>query len=297
MLDKVETYELAREIGIQTPSIRVVRSAADLDGGLEEIGFPCGLKPRHSHHFAKHFRTTKLIVANDRFELEGALRRTDALGLEMILTEIIPGPETELLSCCGYMDEHGEPLTHFTFSKIRQYPVQYGQGCYVVSDWNEEVIAEALRFLRGIGLCGLFHVEFKRDPRDGGLKLMECNHRFTIEAMLAPADLPLLTYNRILGRPLPAPRPYRSGVHLWAPYMDARAFPTYRRRGQLTWFSWLRSLLRRKRFQGFRWDDPMPSLYSQLSLAGRWLGRRLRGSRSALEATPLSSLEEEQTQE
>ena len=36
-----------------------------------------------------------------------------------------------------------------------------------------------LAFLRGAGVRGLANVEFKRDERDGRLKLIECNYRFT----------------------------------------------------------------------------------------------------------------------
>lgn len=282
MLDKEKTHDLARRVGVATPLMWTPRSDADLDEALEEIGFPCAIKPLFSHRFAHKFGTAaKLLIASDRRQLEGGLRRTHALGLEMAVTEIIPGPETELLSYCGYMDERGEPLAHFTFRKIRQFPIRFGLGCYVVSDWNEEVIEEGLRFLRGIGLRGLFHVEFKRDPRDGRLKLLECNHRFVIEALLAPADLPLLAYNRALDRPLPPPRPYRSGTHLWSPVNDARAFLSYRRRGELTLAEWLGSLLHRQLFHAFRWTDPLPSVYSNLALLARalrrWLLRRPSG--------------------
>jgi predicted ATP-grasp superfamily ATP-dependent carboligase len=233
------------------------------------------VKPRQTHRWAVHFKTEKLIVAEDRAALVGALEKTGSLGLETIVTEIIPGPETRLLSHAGYLDEHGEPLSQFTFRKYRQLPIHFGIGTYVVSDWNEEVIEAGLAFLRAAGLRGLFHVEFKHDERDGELKLLECNHRFTIESSFAPVDLPLLAYSRVLGRPSPAPRRYRSGVHLWEPYRDLRALLAYRRRGELSVAGWLRTLAHRQRFHSFAWSDPRPALYSRLVLARRWLRKRL----------------------
>ena len=247
----------------------------DPDPEPVEIDFPCALKPLHSHLFAQRFgAANKLLVATDRRELREGLSRMQAVGLEMAVTEIIPGPETELRSHCGYLGEGGEPLTQFTFSKIRQFPTHFGLGCYVVSDWDEDVIEAGLRFLHGVGLRGLFHVEFKRDRRDGQLKLLECNHRFTIEAMFSPVDLPLLAYNRVVGRQPPPARAYERGIHLWSPANDVRALRSYRRQGELSLRGWLRSLLRRRRrFHAFEWSDPMPSLRFHLA----WLARGLRG--------------------
>ena len=54
--------------------------------------------------------------------------------------------------------------------------------------------------------------------RDGQLKLIECNHRFTAAIELVRAsglDLALFTYNRLLGRPPPEIGPQRDGTRLW----------------------------------------------------------------------------------
>jgi D-aspartate ligase len=277
MLDKDKTHELAAELGIDAPRTWTARSDLSLDEAIEEIGFPCAIKPLHSHLFAHVFgAANKLLVANDRSQLATGLERMHKLGLEMSVTEIIPGPDTALESYCGYLDERGEPLTHFTFRKLRQFPIHFGLGCYVVSDWNRDVIDAGLRFLRGSGLRGLFHVEFKRDPRDGRLKLLECNHRFTIEAVFSPVDLPLLAYNRVVGLPAPPARPPRNGTYLWSPVNDARAFLSYRRRGELTLAGWARTLLHRQRFHAFQWSDPFPAIYYHLAWLGRILGRVLQ---------------------
>jgi D-aspartate ligase len=43
----------------------------------------------------------------------------------------------------------------------------------VVTRWRPEVAEAGLRFLRAIGPRGMAHAEFKRDSRDGELKLIE----------------------------------------------------------------------------------------------------------------------------
>jgi predicted ATP-grasp superfamily ATP-dependent carboligase len=120
-----------------------------------------------------------------------------------------------------------------------------------------------LRFLRGAGLRGFGNVEFKRDARDGHLKLIECNARFTrLHEMLEVCglDVTLLVYNRLAGRPLPQLGRYRSGVWFWLPSSDFAAFRSLNQRGELSLAAWSRSLLRRPHFLRFEWGDPLPTL-------------------------------------
>jgi hypothetical protein len=72
----------------------------------------------------------------------------------------------------------------------------------------------------------------------------------------------------MLGRPLQPVTSYRTGVHLWAPTEDLRAFVAARRSGQTTSLGWLRSLLHRQHLAAFDRTDPGPALAS--------LRRRLR---------------------
>ena len=280
MLDKERTYELAAKVGIETPATVTVRTADELAAAAAELEYPCAIKPLHSNLFARHFGDrNKLLVAHNAGQLMEGWTRMNELGLEVMVTEIVPGGDDRLLSYCGYLDERGEPLTQFTFRKIRQFPPRFGLGCYVVSDWNPEVAEKGLRFLRGVGLRGLFHVEFKRDARDDQLKLIECNHRFTIELVFSPRNLPLLTYNRLLSRPLPSPRPYRAGQWLWNPVEDSRAARSHRRNGELSWSQWLRSLFHFQQFHAFRWDDPLPTIAYHLRKLTNFLARRFRRRR------------------
>ena len=198
----------------------------------------------------------------------------------MMVTEIVPGPDEGFCSYYTYLDEHGDPLLEVTKRKLRQFPPGFGAGCYHLTDWNPEVAELGLRFLQASGVRGLANVEFKRDPRDGRLKLIECNHRFTAaneQLRRCGADLALFTYNRILGRPLPEIEGYRRGVGHWYPLRDARAFVEYRRRGELRLGHWLATLLRPQTFPLASFRDPMPSLVS----AGRAdSAASLRGGRS-----------------
>ena len=272
MLDKRETYRLANEIGVETPLSFAIRTPDDISAALARIGYPCALKPVRSHEFVRHFAGRKAFVVHREEELEEAFARAASAGVEMLITEIIPGPDDQFCSYYSYLDEHGEPLLHCTKRKLRQYPIGFGSGCFHVTDWNPEVAEVGLRFFQGVGLRGLGNVEFKRDARDGRLKLIECNHRLTAATGLLRAaglDLPLFVYNRLLDRPLPQVERYRRGFTMWYPTRDVRAFVAYRRQGQISRLAWVRTVLRRHHLPVASLADPRPALAHHLRLFSR----------------------------
>jgi D-aspartate ligase len=278
MLDKERTYELARGAGVATPRTATVASAEEALRAAGGFELPVGLKPLQSHEWAKH-RSEKFIVAGDAGELRAVSEWAFAPRVPMLLTEVIPGPETDICTYFTYVDQSGEPVFDYTKSKIRQWPKRSGLTCYQVSDRRPEVIEAGRRLVQGIGLRGVAIPEFKRDPRDGEWKLIEVNHRFTGSLDLTRhcgIDMALIAYDATVGRPVARPDGYRTGVTQWNPIEDVRALVDYRRDGELTVPQWVRSVARRQHFPMMRADDPMPtvaSLGSKLGRAARKLAR------------------------
>jgi D-aspartate ligase len=276
MLDKDRTYELARAAGVPAPRVVLVRPG-DAVPALGDLAFPCAVKPRHSHEFARHFGfRLKLFVAHDGEELAGHLERMGALGLEMLVTEIIPGPDDAHRSFYSYIAEDGRPLVRLTKRKHRQYPPEFGLTTYHEVTREPEVAEMGLRFFNGVGIRGAAVVEFKRDARDGSLKVIECNHRFTLGTEIvrhAGVDLPLIAYLDAIGRP-PEPVPgYKAGVRQWNPLSDARAWRAMRTNGALSDRQWIRSLMHPQHMAIWSWSDPGPSLHLAASRARHALSR------------------------
>jgi predicted ATP-grasp superfamily ATP-dependent carboligase len=108
----------------------------------------------------------------------------------------------------------------------------------------------------------LVNVEFKRDPRDGKCKLIECNARFTAAECLVAAsgfELGAFVYRRVIGLPQEPLAEYRSGLRLWDPFRDFTSFLSLRRNGKLTFAKWLASVLHAQTFPYFAWSDPAPA--------------------------------------
>jgi predicted ATP-grasp superfamily ATP-dependent carboligase len=264
MLDKNRTYALAGELGIPAPQTFTVRTPGDVEAVADRVAYPCALKPVQSHRFQRRTGSgRKAYVVHDAAELRARFAETLELGVEMLVTEIIPGGDDQVFGYHSYLDEHGEPLFGLTKRKLRSYPIQFGLGCYHETTVDPELAELGQAFMQKVGVRGLANVEFKRDARDGRLKLIECNHRFTApneQFRIAGIDIALFTYCRLAGRPMPRVDRYRAGVRLWHPGTDARAFLALRRRGELSLAGWLRSVARPQHFPLFRWDDPQPSL-------------------------------------
>ena len=268
LLDKLRTYDQSVAAGVPTPRYWRVSSVSDLEKIKDGLIFPLIIKPLFSHHVRKIWGAKYLLIQNYD-ELHQKFVELQHQNIEYLLMEFIPGGDDQLCSYYTYMDENGTPLFHFTKRVIRRYPENMGPACYHVTDWNPEVRDMGLKFFRHVRLRGLGNVEFKRDRRDGKLKIIECNARFTAANCLVKAaglDLPLLTYNKLTGRPLPPVDSYRSGLTLWLPVADFLAFKELRQQGKITWLGWLRSVLRPQLFQYFSWRDPMPAVV--------WAGRK-----------------------
>jgi D-aspartate ligase len=279
VLDKERTHELAVEHGIPVPRTTPVRDGNELRQAVEQIGFPCALKPLHAYEFRRIFHG-KGFVADTWSDLEEFFRLSERAGVEMLVTEMVRGPDRYHSGYC-YLDEHGESLLTFTKQKLRQYPITFGAGVYHVMDWNDEVAELTLRFCRAVGLRGLINVEYKRDSRDGRLMLIEANHRFTASTALhlaAGLDVPLFVYNRLTSRALPhVGRPYKEGATLWYPLDDFRAFKEYRRRGEMTTSQYVRSVARPQNFSVASVSDPGPLLLAlQPRVRGLWRSIRRR---------------------
>jgi len=208
-LDKMRSYEAAWEIGVATPRTRRINRGSDIEAAAEHVGFPALLKPVFSIAFYGRFGT-KLFVVNNAAELKEACRLADEAGHAMILQEMIPGPDENVLCCKTYVSDDGEVHPCVIGSKECIYPPSFGVTQVQVVINAPEVERQAAAYLKHIGYRGaLACIEWKRDPRDGLYKLIELNARSVLAiglAKYAGVDLiDMLRRDKLGLAPLPAP--------------------------------------------------------------------------------------------
>lgn len=306
MLSKEATFEAASEAGIAVPYSTAVRSAGELEEALGRMAFPCATKPEQPNRFLQllgahseldsAYGSLKGLRLEDASQARAVLEPLVRSGIPMLLTEMVEGPDSAFCSYYSYLDSDGNALFHFTKRKLRQYPIHFGGGTYHKTEWIPEAAEAGLRFFERIGLRGIGNVEFKRDARDGRLKLIECNPRITASDNLiraAGVDLAFIAYLAAAGedatRALPtrAAHGFVEGLYQWLPGDDLRAALDYRRSGELSLRSWAASLLHVQRLAVFDLADPLPAAVgAKRTLASYRSGRRGQRSLGGVEPLP-----------
>ena len=102
----------------------------------------------------------------------------------------------------------------FCGRKLLQAPAGVGTCRVGEAVWDDVAVDGALALLRELGFHGISQVEYKRDPRDGTLRLMEVNARlWQWHSLAAACGVPLVDdglprrarTDRRAGRPAAAP--------------------------------------------------------------------------------------------
>lgn len=274
-LDKTETLVLAAKAGIDAPRHWKIEGEDGLEALRGQIMFPAMVKPVQSHKFIRVFRRKLFIIENSFEELASSVRKAWDHGIDVFVTEMIPGPDSQLSSYYTYRTPEGRRLFDFTKSVIRRWPVNRGNACYHKTGWLPETAEAGIRFFETVGLKGLGNVEFKRDARDGKLKLIEVNARFTAAQELvrrAGYPIDLMIYCHLTKQPVPQPKPVKRELRFWYPVRDFLGFTELWMRGELSLISWIASILTvRHVFPLASISDPWPMAGAGYALAQRLL--------------------------
>lgn len=277
-------FETARELGIAVPETYAPGSLDEVRAFAGIIPYPCLIKPArpsswHRRPIQDTLRrisggTEKTIVVRHADALVNAYQQIAAIDPNVVVSEVIPGEDRELLYFVFYRSHDGR-IWHFSGRKERTLPVHFGSASFVVSMEAEDLDRVSIMFLEKLGYRGLGGIEFKRDARDGSLKLIEFNPRFGLWDALGQrfgVDTASVAYLDAIGTELPEPRRGRTGVRWVSISRDIRAAFWYRNEGLLSATSWLKSLAGEKVWAVFSWDDPLPVIVA----SGRFWLRLVR---------------------
>jgi D-aspartate ligase len=211
--DKKNTYEKADALGIPVPRTFNPRCEAELGALYERL--PLAIKPAVKENFfyatgAKAWRAETPDQLVDLFRRAAKQIRPE----EILVQEIIPGDGLCQYSYCAFFRD-GTAQSTMVARRMRQHPREFGRAAtYVETVDLPEVEKLSARFLRSIDYYGLVEIEFKQDPRDGQLKLLDVNARtwgFHSLGAAAGVDFPYLLYADQIGQPV-APCRAKLGV-------------------------------------------------------------------------------------
>lgn len=260
--DKRRTYQVAARLGIDVPRCWFPRDESD----LSEVSFgggPVILKPAIKEHFF-YDTGAKAWRADDASELLRAFRQATAIipAEEVIVQELVPGGGDRQLAYCAFVKD-GEPVGSMTVVRRRQHPSDFGRASTFVETVDlPELEAPSLLLLREMGYYGLVELEYKRDARDGTVKLLDVNARtwgYHGLGAAAGVDFATLLYRDQVGLPV-QPCRARAGVRWARLTTDVPNAVRDIGRRRLRTGDYLRSL--RGIDVGAVWatDDPLPAL-------------------------------------
>ena len=174
--DKRQTYQLGVQTGIDQPRTWFGTGFGELEAVV--WGTPAILKPaikRRQNRFVadKAWPVTDPTMLKSRFEAAQAFVPAE----EIMLQELIPGDSRSQVSFAA-LARDGQVLASITAWRARQQPMDFGRHSTYVQSIDAPDVAEAgRRVIEGMAHTGLVEVEFKRDARDGELKLLDINAR------------------------------------------------------------------------------------------------------------------------
>ncbi|MDD5370494.1 MAG: hypothetical protein PHQ40_15535, partial [Anaerolineaceae bacterium] len=261
-IDKKHTAALAEAVGVPAPQTLLPRRLEDIEEWAPRLHFPCLAKPSQVHLFSRHF-PRKMTRVENLDELLQAYREAQAIGVELMIQEYIPGEDALGANYNAYYWE-GKPLVEFTAHKIRNAPPEMGSPCVLVSQKIPAVVELGRKILGAVGYSGYACTEFKLDPRDGVYKLMEVNARPNLSTSLAVRcgiNFPWLQYQHLAEGILPQAQDFETGIF----WIDISRDLGYRLvnfgREHLTVNQFLAPYFQRHVFAVFDGSDPYPALY------------------------------------
>ena len=291
-------FRTARENCMPVPETFVPKSENEVRAICSVIPYPCLIKPVRSNAWHRETVQRKLkqisggseksIIARSPEALVAAYLEISEVDADVVISEVIPGDDHNLLYFAFYRSSDGR-IWHISGRKERVTPVHFGSASFVISIQDPILERISIDFLEKLNYQGLGGIEFKRDPRDGKLKLIELNARYGLWDALGERcgiDTAYIAYLDAIGEKLPEPRPARAGIKWISIARDFSALRGYRREGALGMRDWVQSLAGEKMWAVFAWDDPIPALTATLRFSQRAVRYAMGGLRSQISKPP-----------
>jgi hypothetical protein len=209
--DKARFGELARRAGLTTPRTRSFTNLDELALAAADLGFPLVVKRRissgargvsYARDSGELLRAAKEALALDDAPLlqEQLPREGEAIGVSLLLWRDAPQLQPRLVA-------------GFVHRRLREHPVSGGSSTLREAIVDPPLVKRCADFLADFGFTGVAMLEWKRDLRDGELKLLECNPRFwgsLHQAELAGVGFPALLVALARGQAVESVTTYRT---------------------------------------------------------------------------------------
>lgn len=282
--------QVAEKAGIGVPKSYPVESAED--AARIDVTFPVILKPamrmtRNALTSAKAWRADTRDELIDLYRKAAALQGQDGV----VVQEYIPGGGEAQFSYAALWS-NSAPVAELAARRTRQYPVEFGYtSTFVEIVDNDEVKTMSRKLLSSVGFEGLVEVEYKRDARSGGYKILDVNPRAWSWLSLCEAgglDLAALIGGILSAHPETALQAALG--HAWIHVSrDVIASIHLLLLNRLTFGAWLKSYRQNLTYAVFARDDPKPALLELPTTLARVIKRMFVAKGQAIRSSVRAS--------
>ena len=273
IVNKSKFYKALDRNRITYPITYFPENRDDVGQVETKMTYPVFIRPAITELFMQTFGYGKKgFVAHSPKELEYYYRLATKNGIQVMFQEIIPGPPSNSYQLEGYYDSNHRPVCLFARQRLRIWPLDFGNTTLCVSVPLSELAREkemVNKFIKNIQYTGLMSVEFKKDDRDGTLKLLEINGRLWLHFWLATecgVDIIFCSYLDAIGKKTGYSQEYLTDVKSVYFQNDLKASAEMLLRGELGFSEWVSSLQGKTRFTTFERGDLFPFVLNYADL-------------------------------
>ncbi len=181
---KENFYKICEEIGMPYPKT-IFLDCSDPEGVLDDGGFDYPLIAKASnsaaYHYAKFPNKKKIFIVQDKEELKTIYENLKGSSYDksLIVQEFVPGDDTQLRSITVGTDVDLNPIFMVSGRVMLEdhSPTAIGNPAVIISENCQEILDNALKFMRHVRYHGIANFDVKYDERTGEYLFFEVNTR------------------------------------------------------------------------------------------------------------------------
>lgn len=181
---KERFYAICEELGIPYPKTWTFDCAdPSVVIPVHDFTYPLIAKPSNSarYHYADIPNKKKIYTIDTPEELEELFKnlQDSCYDRELIVQDLVPGSDDGLRTVTCFSDANGDVRVWSTGRVLLEdhVPTAIGNPVCILLERNDELAAQAARFLKHVGYRGFSNFDAKYDPRDGVYRFFEVNTR------------------------------------------------------------------------------------------------------------------------
>jgi predicted ATP-grasp superfamily ATP-dependent carboligase len=263
ILDKGKQYEAIKSLGVDVPRTIFLPQHEKINHPFD-LKFPVFIKGAFPHIWKQYF-TEKGFIANDEFQLISKIREIHVHNLDLVIQELIVGPNSNHYKVSSYYDKNGEPKLFFTTQKARQFPYDFGVGSHMKSKRVEELLESGRRIFDALHYTGIGSMEFKKDERDGEFKFIELNPRMwqqNYQATIAGLNFAEYYYKDCIGEKIEFNDQFLENITYMDSVNDFQSFMLNKKVTDESYFEWIKQVITSDSFAFYEEKDIKPILHS-----------------------------------